>query len=66
MSDGKPRDACDRKSLNDALTTAIDVESLAEQYAISLLIGGTRTLSDEDMAKVHAKFADYRRLGESR
>jgi L-fuculose-phosphate aldolase len=54
------------KSLSDAFATAIEVESLAEQYAISLLLGGTRTLSDEEMAKVHAKFADYRRLGESR
>jgi L-fuculose-phosphate aldolase len=54
------------KSLSDALATAIEVESLAEQYAISLLLGGTKTLSDEEMAKVHAKFADYRRLGKSR
>lgn len=54
------------KSLNDALATTIEVESLAQQYAISLLLGGTKTLSDDEMTKVHAKFADYRRLGERR
>lgn len=52
------------KSLSDALATTVEVESLAQQYALSLLLGGTKILSDDEMTKVHAKFADYRRLGE--
>jgi L-fuculose-phosphate aldolase len=52
------------RSLSDALATAVEVESLAEQYAISLLLGGPRILSDKEMASVHTKFAAYRRLGE--
>ncbi|MEY4069280.1 MAG: hypothetical protein RLZZ332_1616, partial [Actinomycetota bacterium] len=51
-------------SLSDALATTVEVESLAQQYALSLLLGGTKILSDDEMTKVHAKFADYRRLGE--
>lgn len=54
------------KSLNDALATTVEVEALAEQYAISLILGGTKTLSEEEMERVQAKFAGYRRLGELR
>lgn len=52
------------KSLGDAVAMAVEVESLAEQYAICLLLGEPRILSEEEMARVHAKFVGYRRLRE--
>ncbi len=52
------------KSVSDALATTIEVEALAEQYVISVLLGGTKTLPDDEMDRVQAKFAEYRQLGE--
>jgi L-fuculose-phosphate aldolase len=51
-------------SMSEALATTIEIESLAEQYTIGLLLGGVKTLSDEEMSRVHAKFAGYRQQTE--
>lgn len=51
-------------SMSEALATTIEIESLAEQYTIGLLLGGIKTLSDEEMSRVHAKFAGYRQQRE--
>lgn len=51
-------------SISGAVSTAIEVEALAQQYVISELIGGPTLLSDAQMEDVLVKFADYKRLRE--
>lgn len=45
-----------------ALELAIEVEALAGQYMRALSAGDPALLSDEEMDRVLAKFADYRRV----
>jgi L-fuculose-phosphate aldolase len=47
--------------LDRALTLAIELETLCEQYWRVLQIGQPQLLSDHEMARVLAKFADYGR-----
>lgn len=46
-------------SLEHAMATAIEVESLCEQYWRILQTGHIKLLSDEQMTQVHEKFKDY-------
>ena len=46
-------------SLSGALALAVEVEALAEQYWRALQIAAPNLLSDEEMARVLAKFATY-------
>jgi L-fuculose-phosphate aldolase len=47
-------------SLDAALALAVEVEALARSYTIALQLGGPALLSDDEMARVLARFADYR------
>jgi L-fuculose-phosphate aldolase len=47
------------RDLDHALALAVELESLCEQYWRVLQIGGPRLLSDDEMARVLEKFADY-------
>jgi L-fuculose-phosphate aldolase len=47
--------------LDQALALAVELETLCEQYWRVLQIGGPRLLSDDEMVRVLAKFADYGR-----
>jgi L-fuculose-phosphate aldolase len=47
-------------SLDAALALAVEVESLARAYALALQLGGPALLPDDEMARVVARFADYR------
>jgi L-fuculose-phosphate aldolase len=47
-------------TLDAALALAVDVEWLAETYWRALLVGPPTLLSDAEMDRVVAKFADYR------
>jgi L-fuculose-phosphate aldolase len=47
--------------LGEALALAIELESLCEQFWRVLQIGQPRLLSDDEMERVLAKFADYGR-----
>ncbi len=47
------------RGLDHALALAVELESLCEQYWRVLQIGGPRLLSDDEMARVLVKFADY-------
>jgi L-fuculose-phosphate aldolase len=42
-----------------ALWLAVEVETLAKQYYLSLQIGGARTLADAEIARVVEKFGSY-------
>ncbi len=46
-------------SLEQALELALEVETLAEQYAKALTIGSPILLSDAEMAEVHQSFKGY-------
>ncbi len=46
-------------SLENALWLAIEVETLAKQYVLSLLLGGPTILPDDEIARVVKKFKDY-------
>ncbi|TVR99502.1 MAG: class II aldolase [Rhodospirillales bacterium] len=46
-------------SLERALWLAGEVEALARQYVLSLLLGGANVLPDDEIARVAALFADY-------
>ncbi len=46
-------------SLAKAMWLAVELETIARQYVLSLLIGGPVLLSDEDIAATAAKFATY-------
>ena len=48
------------KNLNDALTLALEVETLCEQYTYSQLLGGPHILSKSQMKEVLEKFKNYR------
>lgn len=45
--------------LERALWLAVEVETLARQYILSLQIGGPKLLAEEEIARVLEKFADY-------
>jgi L-fuculose-phosphate aldolase len=47
-------------SLEAALALAVEVEALARAYAQALQLGGPALLSDDEMARVVGRFADYR------
>jgi L-fuculose-phosphate aldolase len=47
-------------TLDAALALAVEVEWLARTYAQALQLGGPAILSDEAMAQVIDRFADYR------
>jgi L-fuculose-phosphate aldolase len=47
------------RTLADAYALAQEVENLARQYALARNLGATRNLSDEEMARVIAKFRSY-------
>jgi L-fuculose-phosphate aldolase len=49
------------RDLDHALALAVELESLCEQYWRVLQIGGPRLLTDDEMARVLVKFADYGR-----
>lgn len=49
------------KTLADALELSAEVESLSRMYAQALQIGEPALLSDDEIARVLARFADYRR-----
>jgi len=51
-------------SMSIAASTAIEVEALAQQYLLSILVGGPVLLTAEQMTEVLAKFVDYKRLKE--
>jgi L-fuculose-phosphate aldolase len=46
-------------TLTQAMWRAVEVENLARQYALSLQIGAPVLLTDEEVADVLAKFANY-------
>jgi L-fuculose-phosphate aldolase len=46
-------------NLAKAMWLAVEVETLAHQYACSLLLGGPALLSDDEMARVVEKFRSY-------
>jgi L-fuculose-phosphate aldolase len=54
--------------LTDALWLAVEVETLARQYAVALQIGTPNILSDAEIAKTVEKFKDYglKRRGEGK
>lgn len=45
-----------------AVATAIEVEALAQQYLLSMVVGGPELLSIEQMTAVLSKFAEYKQL----
>lgn len=45
--------------LKKALWLAVELETLARQYVVSLQIGGPKLLSDEEIAHVKEKFKSY-------
>jgi len=47
------------ENLSQAMWRAIELETIAHQYFISLQIGGPEILTDPDLDAVHAKFASY-------
>lgn len=47
------------ESLEKAMWRAVELESLAEQYYRSLLIGGPVLLDDAEIVRVEARFATY-------
>jgi L-fuculose-phosphate aldolase len=47
------------RSLESALSLAIEVEELAAQYLLALSAGGPRHLDDEQMREVMERFAGY-------
>lgn len=47
--------------LNKAMRLAVELETLAKQYYLSLAIGGPVLLTDAEMADAHAGFATYGR-----
>jgi L-fuculose-phosphate aldolase len=47
--------------LNKAMWLAVELETLAKQYYLSLAIGGPVLLTDAEMADAHAGFATYGR-----
>lgn len=53
------------KTMREAMATAIEVESLAQQYSTCLMVGGAVLLSEGEMAEVISKFAIYRKLSEN-
>jgi len=55
-------------SLDRALWLAVEVETLAQQYVLALLLGGPTILADAEIARVIEKFQDYgpRGTGEGR
>lgn len=48
-------------TLERALALAIEIETLAHQYILSLTLGGPTLLSAEEMARVQDKFRNYGR-----
>jgi L-fuculose-phosphate aldolase len=46
-------------NLAKAMWLAIEVETLAHQYVISLQLGGPKLLPDEEIARVVEKFKNY-------
>lgn len=46
-------------SLSKAMWLAGEVETLAQQYVMSLLLGGSVLLPEDEIARVQAKFANY-------
>jgi len=47
-------------SLEAAMALAVEVEAMARAYALALQLGGPALLSDDEMARVLERFADYR------
>jgi len=47
-------------SIEAALALAVEVEAMARAYALALQLGGPALLSDDEMARVLERFADYR------
>ncbi len=45
--------------LREALWLAVELETLAKQYAVALQIGAPHLLSDDEIAKTVEKFKDY-------
>lgn len=46
-------------TLDKAMWRATELEVLAQQYCVSLTIGGPVVLGEDEMAETHAKIADY-------
>lgn len=49
-------------NLDKAMWLAVELETLAKQYYLSLAIGGPVLLSDAEMAEAHTGFATYGRM----
>jgi L-fuculose-phosphate aldolase len=47
-------------TLDAALALAVELEWIARTYALALSLGGPAVLPADEMARVAAKFADYR------
>lgn len=45
--------------LREAMWLAVEMETLAKQYAVALQVGTPRLLADEEIAKTVEKFKDY-------
>jgi L-fuculose-phosphate aldolase len=47
-------------SLTSAISLAVEVEALCEQYMLALSAGGPVLLSEHDMSEVFEQFVGYR------